>query len=510
MSDSADDTTPIEATETTAVDDAFPPRSVGADQDQDDKSRYLLDGRRVLLTDLIEGGLLHPGAALRFSRHQKGIVHRCSVSRDGGLRLYDGRVFRSPSRAAAVAAGLRAVDGWHAWVVEDSGVSLDALRQRLLSSAARAQGAHSGQTPESSAAQNRFNLLQVARQEADDLTPRAVQVRQLLAWWGAKSRGTRVTHRIEADLANHGLVTSPNFRKVTMDTVVRLETAPAADETAVAEEPSSSPSREVGEGVGEGTPDVFGGEATDEDDAEERDGGVTVGNLASALTGITSVPPDATFEQAITLMLLNDYSQLAVLSGGRTLRGAITWKSIAQARHANPAAAFRDAIVPAREVPYDKELIDCLRDLEEDDFLVVRDETKMLSGIITTADVVNAYGELATPFLLIGELDRALRYAISRTFSLDEVRGVCVSTASRIIDSFDDLSIGDYQQVLANPQLWSKLGWPLDRSALIARLDELRDFRNDVMHFNPDPAPPDIVGKLRNCIQMIRDYCDRG
>src|SRR3712207_8440643 len=37
--------------------------------------------------------------------------------------------------------------------------------------------------------------------------------------------------------------------------------------------------------------------------------GLTVGNLPSALGGLKSVAPNATFEEAITKMLLNDFSQ---------------------------------------------------------------------------------------------------------------------------------------------------------------------------------------------------------
>jgi len=51
---------------------------------------------------------------------------------------------------------------------------------------------------------------------------------------------------------------------------------------------------------------------SDVDDADELDVGLTVGNLPSALGGVESVVPTATFDEAITLMLLNGYSQLAV------------------------------------------------------------------------------------------------------------------------------------------------------------------------------------------------------
>jgi hypothetical protein len=64
---------------------------------------------------------------------------------------------------------------------------------------------------------------------------------------------------------------------------------------------------------------------------------------------------------------------------------------------------------------------------------------------VTTAHVVAAYRELATPFFLIGELDQVLRQLISRTFTLEEVTSLCDLNGSRAIQSFDDLEMGDYQ-----------------------------------------------------------------
>ncbi len=144
--------------------------------------------------------------------------------------------------------------------------------------------------------------------------------------------------------------------------------------------------------------------------------------------------------------------------------------------------------------------------LEASDFVFVRDEKNAVSGIVTTADVVHAYGELATPFFLIGELDQVLRQLLSRTFPLDEITLLCDADGSRAIRSFDDLDMGDYQRVLENPDKWAKLGWPLNRAAFIKRLDELRVVRNNVTHFNPDPVPEDAVDKLRNILKLLRDY----
>jgi CBS domain-containing protein len=446
------------------------------------RSMYLLGGRRVQLRDLIEAKLLEPGAKLRFRRRRVGVTHHAEVTRDGRVRLLpDGQEFPSPSRAAAVAAGIRAVDGWLAWVVVDIARPLDALRQELLDRAA----ATAAVSPRDEASELRVHeRLREARRRAEEHRPEEFSVRELLSLWGAKDRGDQIS-RIEADLANHGLVTTPSFRKVTLDATVRLVVGSSgADDSAT-------------------TPDGVVSDLTDEDDAADDPIGLTVGNLPSALGGLKSVAPNATFDEAVTKMLLNDFSQLAVLNGPRNLRGAITWHSIAHARHADTEARLSDAIdADAVAVRYDKELIDVLPELQRTGFVFVRDQENVVAGIVTTSDVVRAYGDMAMPFFQIGELDRSLRRVIARNLGLDQIGALC----GRQIRSYDELSMGQYQRVLDDPGVWAGLGWPLDRSAFIERLDEIRQIRNDVMHFKPDPPPAGTIDKLRKLNSLLRQY----
>jgi CBS domain-containing protein len=431
----------------------------------------------VTIADLLDAGLLAVGDAMRFKRPRMGENHRAVVTASGAIALDGGQEFRSPSRAATVAADMKSVDGWHAWTMVTSGRSLDSLRQQLLDQATTEVA------EESSGAQARYEWLKEVRTRAEEKKPAEMAVRDLLARWDAKSDGTTLYQRVDADLANHGLTSSPNYRKVSMDTMVRLITL-------LVDAPASGQASADGEA----------------DDETELDVGLTVGNLPSALSGVVCVPPTATFDEAITEMMLNGYSQLAVLSGAHTLRGVVTWQSIAYARHANPNAKFADAIIPAHEARYDQELVEVLPDLETWDFVFVRDEKNAVAGIVTTADVVRKYRELSTPFILIGELDQVLRQLVSRTFSLEDVTSLCDADGSRSVRSFDDLDIGDYERVLENPDRWAKLGWPLDRSTFVKRLDELRLIRNNVMHFNPVPLPANTIERLRYILKLLRDF----
>lgn len=451
-----------------------------------ERTMHLLNGRRVQLSDLIEAKLLDPGAKLAFSRTRIGATYHAMVLPTGRIQLEDGQEFRSPSTAATEASGARAIAGWHAWVVESSGETLDLLRRKLLDRvAARSTDAVMAQDSSDDVARL-HERLRSARDRADAQDPEEIRVSELLALWGARDRSDHVS-RIEADLANYGLITSPSFRKVTLETPVRLVSAASAESTD--EQPVSG---------------------SEDDEEEGFDRGLTLGNLPSALGGVESVAPNATMEEVITKMMLHDYSQLAVLAGKHALRGAVTWKSIAQVRHTNPAATLSEVIVRATAKRYDEELVDVLPDLEATGFVFVSNENNAVSGIVTTADVVHAYGQLATPFFLIGELDRLLRGIISEKFDIEEVITICDIKNTGRITAFDNLSMGDYKRVVETPWAWAKLGWPLDRATLIGGLERVRQVRNNVMHFNPDPLPQGAVDMLRNTLRLLREYRTNG
>ncbi|WP_460437649.1 restriction system modified-DNA reader domain-containing protein [Amycolatopsis stemonae] len=447
------------------------------------RSMYLIGGRRVMVSDLLEAGLIQAGAGLRFNRNRIGVTYHATVTDKGRIRLEpDGEEFRSPSRAAMVAAGMRAVDGWRAWVVVDQDRLLDSVRQELLDRAISTAAAATHRQNEDQERQRVHERLRLARSRADQHEPERISVRELLGFWGATDRGDQVS-RIEADLANHGLVTSPSFRAVTLDTMVTLTTPPDEAEETV-------------------SPESSGGD--DDEGDSDLNVRLTVGNL-SPLDGVESVGPNSPLEEAITKMLLNDYSQLAVLNGPRNVRGAVTWRSIAQAMQQNPDASVADATDTHFEaVPYDRDLSEVLPTLQQRDFVFVTDESKAVMGIVTTADVAHRYGEMATPFFQLGELDQTLRWILGRALDLATVQPLC----SRTVTKFDQLGFGDYQRILADRDVWTRLGWPLDRRVFIARLEEIRLIRNSVMHFHPDPVSEDTIEKLRNFTSLLHQYRD--
>lgn len=469
------------------------------------RRRYLLDGRRVTVADLLGAGLIDVGDRLIFVRPRSGQTHVAVVAESGSL-LVDGHPYATPSAAARAVISAGQIDGWMAWTT-DAGTTLHGLRARLLDDVAvEATTGELGDDEEDQPAPllPRHEFLKQARVAVERGEPKKITVRDLLRLWGGRTRGSRISLRIEADLDNHALTTDPDFLSVSLDDEVILAAvqpepmvAGAADGVTVGDSATPADSASATESVREASFPA--------DSVRRREIGMTLGNLTVPWRRLEWVKPTATIAEAMTKMLVNDFSQLPVLRNKYALQGAVTWQSIARARLKGKDALLSNAIVEAEVMSYGQDLHEVLPRLEEKDFVVVANHHNEITGIVTTADVVALYRERTQPFLLIGELDQELRQIMEK-LDLDRVRAVCARPGQPELASVDDMTMGDYQRVLEHPDCWDALGWPLDRGTLVKRIEELRKIRNDITHFNPDPVPNDAVDKLRHMLDVIRMF----
>jgi CBS domain-containing protein len=328
-------------------------------------------------------------------------------------------------------------------------------------------------------------LLDAAGRERPNLIE--VPIRELLARWGHKRRGTWVVDGIERDLKKAGLATEPDFTQGWIDAVVTL--VPKR----LMKSPNPSADRMPA--------------ATEAQDGIPVPGEVTliIGSLKSASQPVCSVALDSTLLQAQSLMMKNDFSQLAVMSDLRSLRGAVTWESIAQTSMRMAKPQVRDCVIQAELVRFEDDLIQHIPQIVRSGYVFVQRHDRTISGIVTTADLSEEFGRRATPFFLIGEIERRLRRAVDRIFSqseLNEVRDP--RDATRDVESASDLTIGEYIRLLESPPRWSKTGWQAERSIFIDALHAVREIRNDVLHFSPDPLDEDQIDSLRGFIRWLR------
>ena len=314
--------------------------------------------------------------------------------------------------------------------------------------------------------------------------PIEITIRELIGHWGAQRRGYSVSDRINSELAEAGLETDPPFQDGWIDGSVKLvpwELPPPASDVHSDSKRSESPT--------------------------DLDTTLRVGSLPSSHGGVTSVPPEASLVVAESVMLRYDFSQLAVMIDpeSRDLRGAASWESIAQAQLRDSQCSLLDALIPSDPVDLDDDLLGLIPRIVASGFVFVRAKDRRISGIVTMADLSLEFSNLATPFFLLGEIERRLRRRINECFDEEEL-GVAKDQEDqdRQIFSADDLTFGEYGRLLENPDRWTKLGWPVDRKTFTAGLDEIREIRNDIMHFSPDPLAETQLYALKAFIKWLR------
>ena len=322
-----------------------------------------------------------------------------------------------------------------------------------------------------------------ARTRASSGAPVSVTIRTLIRYVGAERRGTRVLREVQRALDRHGLMTDPSFASGWVDNRVQLRLVPNRTTTLGTTSPS---------GPGENVSAV-------------EEVSLTVSSLESATTGVTSVERTSDLLRARALMLRYDFSQIAVISGARQLIGAISWESMALAAIRQSAFSLADATIPAQVVAPDHDLIALIPTIAEKGFVFVANTDRTLAGIVTTADLSLQFATLAGPFLLIGEIERRLRQVLTARFSPEELAAARdPADPNRVIESATDLTLGETLRFIESPLNWDRLCWPVERAEFIGALNEVKDIRNEVMHFSPDPLTEDQERALNNFVGWLR------
>ncbi len=235
-------------------------------------------------------------------------------------------------------------------------------------------------------------LKAMAAQLKKGVAPQRETVRSFLLWFGAERRGYRVVREIRAKLRTYGIATTPDFEYAYIDGYIGFRHATG----------------EEGQGPAAGTA------ATD---PTHR-----IGRLGSANRVPVSVKPDAALQQAVTLMLTHDFSQLPVMTNGRDVKGILSWKTIGSRLALKRTCAFaRDCMEPAHIIQIEDSLFSAIATISSHDYVLVQAHDKTICGIITATDLNEQFRKLAEPFLLVGEIENGIRGMLHGKFSAKEL-----------------------------------------------------------------------------------------
>lgn len=325
--------------------------------------------------------------------------------------------------------------------------------------------------------------------------PVTLTIRQFLGIWGHTHRRPSVTAEIQADLEAQGLATKPPFADGNINSTITV--------------------LPVGAEPGSGTQVPTAAELPDDQpDPDDRPVTFLVRQLPSAELNadLYSVQPGEELRRATTIMGLNNFSQLPVLTPDGRLHGAVSWETVGLAYLSNPTPSLADATTrQVREVDGDDDLLDWIEEIYRRGYIFVRNTERSVTGVITAADLTLQLGSQLRPFLLLAEIERRLRRIIDRAMSerrisLDQVRSQLRGNRRNRVHEARHLTMGEYRWILEPEDVWSTLGWYIDRELFTERLRIAAEFRNDLMHLNPDldPEAESELAPLRGLLAMLR------
>lgn len=314
-------------------------------------------------------------------------------------------------------------------------------------------------------------LLEIKAEVEKGSTPKAT-VRELLSWFDAKRRGTNVVSQIRTEFGQIGLDTQPDFEIPHLDVEVQfINKAPDGD-----------------------------------DEPDYSDPVPRIGQLDAASNPPTTISRDAEVSEAITIMVMNDFSQLPVMQSSRNWDGYVSWETIGRKSYTDEKPQYvRDCMEEVEVLDEDEALFDALPIIAENQFVLVKGSDQSITGLVTVSDITMEFNRLAEHFLQIGIIENHLRHIIQDEFDVAEFQQFKdPSDDEREINSVADLTFGEYIRLVEKPENWQRLDLDLSCNHLCERLRKVRDIRNDVMHFHPDALPDEDRELLEATVRFMR------
>jgi CBS domain-containing protein len=314
-------------------------------------------------------------------------------------------------------------------------------------------------------------LAQVKSMLVRGTMPPTVTVRELVNACGSQRRGVNVINRLRSSLEAHGLTTEPSFEYEYIDDTVHFSIARS-------ESVSSSHS------------ELY-----------------RIGMLESANRIPTCIKPNASIEEAATIMLANDFSQLPVLSSPREIKGVVSWKTIGRGHALHVSSRMvGECMDQPKVIERNASLFDAIKIVMKHEYVLVLAEDRSIGGIVTGADMSLQFKELAEPFLAISEIEAGVRRLLSGKFTLSELAAARNPTDSgRAVTSIFDLSFGEYVRLLEHDKMWQKLGVSFDKSYFLELMRDVTLVRNDIMHFDPQGIEPQAMERMKTLLRLLKN-----
>ena len=221
---------------------------------------------------------------------------------------------------------------------------------------------------------------------------------------------------------------------------------------------------------------------------------------------VLSVAPDDSVVDALRKLKEFNFAQLPVVVGKEVL-GLFSYRSFANAVVGNGTSTNgKKALEPSAMLVEDclekpifarvtDEFTDLFDNIDRCDAVLVG-EPNRLQGIVTAMDILRYLYAVASPFVLIAEVELALRALIEMAVDASTLSACAAESltakyaAGKLPTKLHDMTFNDYIQIVSHGRNWIYFHPVLggDRGRTRARLEQIRDIRNVIFHFKRDIA----------------------
>jgi CBS domain-containing protein len=229
------------------------------------------------------------------------------------------------------------------------------------------------------------------------------------------------------------------------------------------------------------------------------------------------VLPETPVQEALDLLNTHGFSQLPVMVGQQVL-GMFSYRSFSQAviklsgnaknQKFNAQEMFVEECL---DRPTYARITDEFRTwfdaIDKQDALLVGDPNR-LQGIVTAMDILRYLYGVASPFVLIAEIELSLRALIRLAVNQEEFVA-CAKTClknyseSNLPTDLEHMTFHDYVQIIGDGRNWNYFQpvFKGDRARTRAKLEQVGELRNDVFHFRREITTEDY-----ETLSALRDW----
>jgi predicted transcriptional regulator len=218
---------------------------------------------------------------------------------------------------------------------------------------------------------------------------------------------------------------------------------------------------------------------------------------------LITIKPETLVAEAIELLESRGFSQVPVVVG-REVLGLFSYRSFSSAVIKHSKTSAKNKRLEILELTVEEcmnskplyaritdEFYDLFDAIDKNDGILVGEPNK-LGGMITAMDILRYLYRVASPFVLISEIELSLR-ALMQMAVDDET--LAAGAADSLKSQYDSdriptrllqMSFNDYIQIIGHGDYWPHFSpyFGANRARTRTRLEEIRDLRNIVFHFH--------------------------